>query len=221
VKDGDWELGISRPPYSIERFRRTPELERGAWLSYLIFQGEPGVITFASQPDPPVELADSMVKEQRNASGQRARDIAYSLAVFGIGYPRNRDYLMSLLNKCLSRPKESAEDDECDGELLDFVTNLYWRGDDRLLLPLLRMADTRRDVIHEIGSFYSDLLDRRGALALASVGKLSADQQLLICRLAYEDDLNSDTPKRDRVLAFLRGAGGEVATRCLTELRDK
>lgn len=128
---------------------------------------------------------------------------------------------MSLLNKRTSPPKEPTEDDKCDGELLDFITNLYWRGDDQLIVPLLRMADTRRDVVFEIGSLYSDLLDPSGAVALASVGKLSADQQHLICTLAYEDDLNSDTPKGDRVLAFLRGAGGDVATRCLAAVQGK
>ena len=55
IRAGDWELGIAHPPYSIERFRRTPALEHGAWISYLIFEGEPGVVTFVSQPDPPLK----------------------------------------------------------------------------------------------------------------------------------------------------------------------
>lgn len=33
-------------------------------------------------------------------------------------------------------------------------------------------SDTRRDVIGEIVTFYSDLLDRRGAVALEAIGKL-------------------------------------------------
>jgi len=214
IRQGDWELGIARPPYSIERFRRTPELEHGAWLSYLIFEGEPGIVISVSQPEPPAEIADSMRREQPNASGERARNIAYALAVYGFEYQRNRDYLLLLLNNCLARPRESPENDECDGELLDFVTNLYWRGDDSLLAPLLQVADARGDVIGEIGTFYSDLLDRRGAVVIESIEKLPAEKQKLICRLAYEDDLSIDSPKRDRVVAFLRGAGGEAATRC-------
>ena len=125
IRDGDWELGIARPPYSIERFRRTYALEHGAWLSYLLCEGEPGVLTFVSQPDPPADVADAMRIEQPNASGQRKKDIAYALAVFGIEYRTNRDYLLLLLKSCLSRPNGWPEDDECDGELLDFVTNLY------------------------------------------------------------------------------------------------
>jgi hypothetical protein len=214
IRAGDWELGIAHPPYSMERFSRTSELEHGAWLSYLIFEGEPGVVTFVSQPDPPAEMEDSMKKEQPNASGERARNIAYALAVYGFEYGRNRDYLLLLLNNCLARPRESPENGECDGELLDFVTNLYWRGDDSLLAFLLQVADTRRDVIGEIGTFYSDLLDRRGAVVLESIEKLPTEKQKLICKLAYDDDLTIDSPKRDRVIAFLRGVGGEAATRC-------
>jgi len=221
VRAGDWDLGIARPPYSIEQFRRTRELEHGAWLSYLIFEGEPGVVTFVSQPDVPIDVADSMRKEQPSSSGERARDIAYALAVFGIEYQTNRDRLLNLLGSCLSKPKESAEDGECGGELLDFVTNLYWRGDDALLAPLLQVADTRRDVIGEIGTFYADLLDRRSAVALESIGKLSPEKQQLLCRLAYEDDLSTDSPKRDRVMAFLRSAGGDVAARCSKALDDE
>jgi hypothetical protein len=95
--------------------------------------GKPARCAFVSQPDPPAEMEDSMKKEQPNASGERARNIAYALAVYGFEYERNRDYLLRRLSNCLARPRESPENDECDGELLDFVTNLYWRGDDSLL----------------------------------------------------------------------------------------
>ncbi|MGH9497278.1 MAG: hypothetical protein ACRD3B_19940 [Candidatus Sulfotelmatobacter sp.] len=218
VQAGDWELGIARPPYSIETFRRTRELEQGAWWSYLVFQGEPGVITFVSQPDVPTDIAEALRKEQPNAAGARGRDIAYALAVYGVEYEDNRDRLMLLLYDCLSKPKESPENEECDGTLLDFVTNLYWRGDDALLLPLLRMADSRGDVIGEIGTFYSDLLDRRGQVILHNIASLSVDKQQLICKLADEDDLSYDSPKRDRIKTLLKRTGSESAVRCLASL---
>lgn len=220
VRANDWELGIARPVYAIERFRRTLDLERGTWLAYLIFEGEPGVETLAPQSDPPTDWVETMRKEQENASGKRARDVAYSLAIFGVEYEKNRDYLLRLLDGCLSRPRESPEDDECDSELLDFVTNLYWRGDDGLLIRLLRLADTRRDVIGEIGTFYSDLLDRRKEVALASIEELGADQQHLVCKLAYDDDLNSNRPKRGRVRAFLSKTPGDAAARCSAAIEE-
>ena len=218
VRESDWELGIARPPYSIEQFRRTGALESGTWLSYLEFPGEPGVLIFISQPDPPSDYVEALRKEQPNASGERETEIAYALAVFGIEYQTNRDSLLLRLSDCLSELTASPEDDGCDRTLLDFVTNLYWRGDDALLAPLLRMAGARRAATSELGTFYSDLLDRRGSGTLEALGTLSAEKQQMVCKSAYEDDLGRDTPERDRVLAFLRGSTAEAAARCLSAL---
>jgi len=137
------------------------------------------------------------------------------LAVFNIDYQKNRDLLLSLLNNCLSRSKESPEDEVCDSDLLSFVTNLYWRGDTGLLEPLLRIAESRRDVIGDIGTFYADLLDRRGIIVLNAMRELSDDKQQFVCRLADADDLSMNPPKRDRIIAFLRRAKGATATQCL------
>jgi len=124
LREGDWQLGIAHPLYAVKEYGYTHEFDRGAWLGYLIFEGEPGVVTFSSQPDPPADLAASLRKEQLNASPERLRDISYALAVFNVEYQKNRDYLLSTLNICLSRPKESPEDDVCDGDLLSFLMNL-------------------------------------------------------------------------------------------------
>jgi hypothetical protein len=161
--------------YALKEYGYTHEFDHGAWLGYLIFEGEPGVVTFSSQPDPPAALSDALRKEPLNASPERGRDIAYVLAVFNVEYQKNRDLLLSSLNSCLSRPKESREDDVCDGDLLSFVTNLYWRGDSALLALLLQIAESRRDVIGDIGTFYADLLARRGVIALSATGELSDD----------------------------------------------
>ncbi len=215
VREGDWQLGIAHPLYALKEYGYTHEFDHGAWLGYLVFEGEPGVVTFSSQPDPPAKVSDALRNEQLNASPERRRDIAYVLAVFNVEYEKNRDVLVSSLNNCISRPKETSEDDLCDGDLLSFVTNLYWRGDSALLTPLLLIAESRRDVIGDIGTFYADLLDRRGAIALTAMGELSDDKQQLVCRLADADDLSVNPPKRARVIAFLRRASGAAAAQCL------
>jgi len=84
-----------------------------------------------------------------------------------------------------------------------------------LLAPLLQIAESRRDVIGDIGTFYADLLDRRGLIALSAMGELSDEKQQLVCRLADADDLSINPPKRDRIIAFLRGARSAAATQCL------
>jgi hypothetical protein len=72
-------------------------------------------------------------------------------------------------------------------------------------------------VIGDIGAFYADLLDRRGVVALSALGELSGTKQQLLCKLADEDDLRINPPKRERIIAFLRGTRDQAATQCLRE----
>jgi hypothetical protein len=220
VSAGLWEIGIVHPPYWFEEFRYSSAIEHGTWISYLVSECDgcdPGVVTSVSHPTPPPSVVRLAQAEQRSASGERARDLAYALAVYNVAYRQNRDYLLGLLNACLSRPVESEEDDVCDRRLLDYVTNLYWRGDSTLLPALLEMADSRKDVISEIGTFYAQLLDRRAAVAVQALQDVPVAKQGTICRLAGEDDLGIDEPRLERVAQGLRGIGGEVADRCLRE----
>jgi hypothetical protein len=168
-----------------------------------------------SHPSPPASFVASLRREQPSSSGERANDIAYALAVFDAEYHQNRDFLLGRLNACLARPKESPEDEMCDGRLLDYVTNLYWRGDSTLLQPLLQLADSRKDVIHEIGRFYADLLDRDTATTIDELKKFVQDKQTLICQLAGEDEYSLDEPKLERVTQRLHAIGSEAANQCL------
>jgi hypothetical protein len=218
VSPGQWEVGIAYPPAWIERFGYLRAVEEGTWLSYLESECnscDPGVFTTVSHPNPPASLIASLRREQPKSSGGRARDIAYALAVFDAEYQQNRDSLLDQLNVCLARPRESLEDDVCDGRVLDYVTNLYWRGDSTLLQPLLRLADSRKDVIHEIGRFYADLLDRRTETIVDGLSELVPEKQMVICQLAGEDEFSIDEPKLERVTERLRAIGNETAKQCL------
>lgn len=224
VSPGHWEFGVAYPPYWIERFGWTTAIERGTWVSYLESECngcDPGVFTTVSHPVPPEKLVANLKHERPEASGKRARDISYALSVFGTEYERNRNYLLKVLNTCLSRPNDSPEDDVCDSQLLSFVTNLYWRGDSELLQPLLQIGDSRRDVIGEIGYFYGDLLERQPAAALNEMSTLSTEKQQSICALAGEDDFSINTPKLQRVAEHLRALGTDEAARCLKEAETK
>jgi len=74
-------------------------------------------------------------------------------------------------------------------------------------------------VIDDIGTFYADLLDRRGVIVLSAMIKLSDDKQRVVCKLA-DDDLRLNSPKRERIKAFLRKARGAAAVQCLSALGD-
>lgn len=221
VSSGRWEFGVEYPPHWIE-YGWTGAIEHGTWLSYLVSECddcEPGVVTYLSHSDAPPSIPARLREEQPAASGERARDVAYALAVFRVDHQQNRDYLVQLLTACLSRPKESSEDEVCDGKLLLYVTNLYWRGDAELLGPLLQMADSREDVIGDIGRFYANLLDRQPIATLSGMRNVSADKRRTICSLAGEFELRLDNPKFERVADHLRAAGDEVAGQCMQEAK--
>jgi len=58
--------------------------------------------------------------------------------------------------------------------------NLYRRGDSALLQPLLQLAESGKDVILEIGTFYAGLLDRRTAASVDGLRKLPQEKQRVI-----------------------------------------
>jgi hypothetical protein len=218
VSAGRWEVGIAYPPYWMKQFGYLEVLEKGTWLSYLESECndcDPGVFMTISHPSPPKLLVTSLRREQPSSSGERARDIAYAFAVFDTKYQRNRDYLLETLTACLARPKESPEDEVCDGRLLDYVTNLYWRGDSGLLQPLLQLAESRRDVIEEIGRFYANLLERNTPNAVDGLRQLTPEKQQVICKLAGQDEYSLDEPELERVAKRLNAIGDETAKQCL------
>jgi hypothetical protein len=79
-----WQLGMANPLYALKTYGYTHEFDRGAWLGYLIFEGEPGVVTFVSEPDPPTGRIGDLLAEQPSAKGEHARNIAR------IGHPPGR-----------------------------------------------------------------------------------------------------------------------------------
>ena len=79
------------------------------------------------------------------------------------------------------------------------------------------MADRRKDVIGQIGTFYAQLLDRHAVVAVQEVQSLHVAKQETICQLAGDDDFSIDAPRLNRVAQQLHAIGGEVADRCLRE----
>jgi len=221
VDPGTWALGIGYPPFWVERERHADALGAGTWVSFIDFETdtcEPCVEQRISHVEPPADAVESSRSKQATAWGEDAARIAFALAVFGVDYAKNRDYLSELLNICLSSPNEHKLKDVCDdGSITLFLESLFWRGDIGLLNKLLEAADSHADAVTEIGTFYADLLERRNADVLRALGGLPVEKQKEVCKLAGSDDLSMNSPKQERVAKQLRAAGGEVALRCLQE----
>lgn len=210
----DWKICIDYPPFKHDQ--RIPE--NGAWVSYLGTEPHSGdgVEMQISHPDLLPGKREQLLEEQPTATNGRARDIAYALAVYKENSEKNRDYLLELLRSCNARPKGSSQDDVCDDDLLEYVINLYWRGDVTLLPTLLELAD-KHDDIGDIETFYADLLDRQPKTALNGLRVLDPQHQQLVCKLA--SDSLGNVPQLGRIEKFLRASTDEVANHCLQGLR--
>jgi hypothetical protein len=120
----------------------------------------------------------------------------------------------------LRRAPNSPEDDVCDERLVQYIANLYWRGDDELLGLLFDAAQRREDVVDGAGEFYANLLDRRTDIAMHELGSIPAEKQQIVCEMAFVNDLRFDPPKLDRIGSKLQQVGTGVALRCLNAIRS-
>lgn len=226
ISPGEWKVGIDYPPFKTAESGTGRPPESGFWMSSVEwnFDGcEPCVVSTVIHPDIPPSVVDRLRKDQPTAWGERAMDDAYALAVLRVDYKKNRDYLLDLLGVCLSKPNlPQPLEDVCDSNsgLVDYLANLFWRGDSELLKPLMNAADSSSYVIDPVGTFYADLLDRRSEDALHVIAGLSIEKQIAACKLAGHDDLSLDSPKMERVEKQLRTDNGAVALRCLQTLEN-
>ncbi|UWZ83152.1 hypothetical protein [Occallatibacter riparius] len=219
VLPGQWTVGIAYPTTWFDSPSGAPE--QGTWVSYVVAECndcDPGIVVFQAHSDvPATEILKLQTEPHRNA--ERDRDVAYALAVFGVDYAPHRDHLVKILRECLQRPPNSPEDDLCDGRLVQYISNLYWRGDSELLHLLLDIAEKREDVVDEAGTFYADLLDRRPDVAIAALSSISPEKQRTACTMAFDNDLRFDRPKFDRIASKLRNMVTDAGQRCLDALQ--
>jgi hypothetical protein len=221
VLPGQWTVGIAYPTTWFDSPSGAPE--QGAWVTYVVTECndcDPGIVVSRVHSDVP---AGEILKLQAepNKSAERERDVAYALAVFGADYQTNRDHIVKILRECLERPPNSPEDDVCDERLVQYIANLYWRGDGELLHLLVDIAEPRADMVDGAGRFYADLFDRRPDMAVVALSSISQQKQGIVCTMAFDSDLRFDGPKFDRVASKLRNIGTDVGQRCLDALQSK
>jgi hypothetical protein len=104
-----------------------------------------------------LEKASSIRKlkaEQAKATGTRAQQIAFLLAILGSEYEKNCSFLVRALKGCDSRLSH-----DCGWNTAAFVIGLFQRGDKKLLKPLLELGIKSDGALSEIlGDFYADTL---------------------------------------------------------------
>jgi hypothetical protein len=176
-----------------------------------------GVPTEIVMPSGP-EKASSIRKlkaEQAKATGKRAQQIVFLLAILRSEYDKNCSFLVHALEGCDSRPSH-----DCDEDTAALVIELFNRGDKKLLQPLMKIGLRSDAALSEIlGDFYADTLVQRTSDFLDGIQALPSSTQRAVCFLAGGRDgggMNSE--ELSDIRKKLRRINNETALRCLSEI---
>jgi len=151
---------------------------------------------------------------QKQATRQRAQEVAFLLAAYDSDYEKNRDYLIHALRGCTSPSIKF----ECDDNTGAFLIVLYERGHREVLEPLMVFGkDSYNAALAElVGGFYADVLTKNPTEFLDIIRRLSPRTQKRLCELAGATD-GSGMSAQDlgRVRKQLKAVGDELALTCL------
>lgn len=165
---------------------------------------------------PKDEAIHRLNEQKKNANGKRLQEISFLLAVLGSDYEKNRDYLLSLLNSCTSGKGI------CDEDPGAYLVNLYRRGHNELLPPLLDAGKTRHAALAELlGSFYSSVITQTPNAFIAGIKTRPQPEQKTLCYMAGAGD-GSGMPPADvaKVQKVLRGSNDKTAKDCLAQVEQ-
>ena len=224
LQPGLWRLRILYPDaWKRDDLFMHPDL-LGFWTKILEVECDgcdPGIDISESVDERPAGVVDQLENEQPKATGERAMEIAFALAVFGEKYKLNRNYLLELWKACLASPDQAAIEGICDDTTLSFMlADLYYRGDETLLPVLLNAAESKSYAAEELGHFYAEMLKNQSEKLLEAMNGLPASTQSAICRDAVPLELYVDTPRRQQVDSNLLASKQPNAASCLKAMRE-
>ncbi|PYP86809.1 MAG: hypothetical protein DMG65_18120 [Candidatus Angelobacter sp. Gp1-AA117] len=165
---------------------------------------------------PKDEAINRLNEQKKNANGKRLQEISFLLAVLGNDYEKNRDYLLSLLNHC------TTGRGICDEDPGAYLVNLYRRGHNELLPPLLDAGRTRHAALAELlGSFYSSVITQTPKAFIAAIQSRPQPEQKALCYMAGASD-GSGMPPEDvnKVRKALRASTDKLAKDCLAQVEQ-
>ena len=163
---------------------------------------------------PKDEAISRLNATKKSAKDKRLQKVSYLLAVLGSDYTQNRDYLLGLLNNCITKKAI------CDEDAGLYLVDLYRRNHRELLAPLLDVGKTGHAALAELlGSFYSDVLIRTPAAFIAAIRTRPQPEQKDLCYMAGAED-GSGMPPEDlsKVRKALKISTDKIIRDCLTQV---
>jgi hypothetical protein len=168
-------------------------------------------------PEQRVPVIRQLQRMQNDIHKPDAQQVAFLLAVLGVDYERNRDYLIWVLRGC-SVPEVKHGCDDMTGE---FLAYLYEHGHPEVLIPLMKYGNSYNAAGSEfVGGFLSEVVAKSPDSFLDAVRSFPVPTQKEICYFAGSADgggmAPSDFQKARKALAAKKD---DVAERCLREIK--
>ena len=169
-------------------------------------------------PEQRAPVIRQLQRMQNDIHKPDAQQVAFLLAVLGVDYERNRDYLVWVFKGCSVPEVKSG----CDDMTGDFLVYLYEHGHSDVLIPLMKYGNNYNAAGSElVGDFLSKLVAKSPDSFLDAVRSFPVPLQKKICNFAGAADgggmAPSDFKKARKALA---AETDDVTGRCLREIVD-
>lgn len=203
------------PSSPIAPCQTTPDKSTGvnpadpAGILHQLAPGDAPPPSFTLKPADRTRAIPLLVAAKREQTGWQRQLAVYLLATLGYEYERNRDELLRVWRR------------DGDDGTMELLIDLYSQGHKEFLAPLLAGYNGWNAAASEgLGSFYSEQLERNPRGFLAALSTFTPRRQLYLCTAAGGTDGGGMGAKTERkVLANLKGIGGDVADRCARGVR--
>lgn len=170
---------------------------------------------------PKVDAINALTKAQPNAFGQRADSIAFLLVLLGQNIDTNREHLFASLRECRPDP------DNCNDQVIEYLGNLYSRGDNLVLEPLLDAVPKADTVVAEgLGSTLDDMIAANARPVITALARRTPAQQRGVCQLVaagdgggMPEDTASEVTDALEKLAREVGPVSTTAMNCLNQVK--
>jgi hypothetical protein len=169
-------------------------------------------------PEQRAHVIRQLQKMQNDAQKPAAQQVAFLLAVLGVDYERNRDYLLWVLKGC-SVPEVTHGCDDVTGE---FLAYLYEHGHSEVLTSLMKYGDSYNAAGSEfMGTFLSETVAKSPGNFLDALRTFSVPTQRKICYFAGLADGGGMAPSNLRIARkALAASPDDIAARCLLEIEN-
>jgi hypothetical protein len=222
---GEWKAGLLYPSHLLDRdvAARMNDLMWADTLTYACYDCDPGIVIlqeYRADAIPysiAVEHLDQLKLERLTAKGERARDIAYELTVYGFESQKNRKTLLDLHEHCIQQT-DLPPDVVCDEKLAYELQNLHWRGDAALADILFNAVHSSNYYEENIDYFYFDYLFNKPEEMMRQISRFSPDDQTLLCSHAQRVAYSRET---EAIIANLHKINSPEAMRCLQTFTSK